>query len=142
MSPVQSLRFALLLALGAGLLSTPAPGRAADKPDPKLEAVREKVARIQAEEITKALQAYYVDHDGYPASLAALTRKDNLGGPYIAERGLKDPWGKQYQFNPLGPKNKGAKPDVWTVAPGGKTIGNWPVMKEKKPATKEKKPAG
>ena len=37
-----------------------------------------------------------------------------------------DPWKKPYQYDPSGPRNNGRRPDIWTVAPDGLEIGNWP----------------
>jgi general secretion pathway protein G len=94
---------------------------------PQLGKSNEKIAKVKAEQIAKALQAYYADHDStYPNDLMTLTTKDESGGPYLSRDDLLDPWGKQYQFNAAGPNNGGGKPDVWTTAQdGGRQIGNW-----------------
>jgi general secretion pathway protein G len=93
---------------------------------PQLGRSQEKLAGVKAENIAKASQAYFADHESqWPSDLSALTRKDEGGGPYIGAEGLVDPWGKQYQVNWQGPNNNGGKPDVFTTSPDGKQIGNW-----------------
>src|SRR5262245_39373700 len=77
--------------------------------------------------IEKALIMYWKDHDhNYPPSLEALTVGDERGGPYLKSEDIIDPWGKQYQFDGTAKKSgKSDRPDVWTISPGGKLIGNW-----------------
>ena len=51
---------------------------------------------------------------------------DNL--PLVAAQMLTDPWGRPIAYDPSGPRNKRAKPDVWSLGPDGKPgqeIGNW-----------------
>jgi len=93
---------------------------------PQLGTSKEKIAKIKAENVAKALMTYKVDHNGsYPNDLNALTVKDDQGGPYIDAEGLLDPWGQQYQIDPSGARHNGAKPDVTTTNPeNGKQIGN------------------
>lgn len=38
---------------------------------------------------------------------------------------LLDPWGKEFQYDVAGKRNKGKRPDVWTESKDGKIIGNW-----------------
>jgi hypothetical protein len=91
-----------------------------------LEGVKETLARTQAKRIETALQVYFVRNNVYPPTLAELTQKDAAGGgPFLPADALRDPWGKEYQFDPSGTHNKGEKPDVWTTTPGGKVIGNF-----------------
>jgi hypothetical protein len=79
-------------------------------------------ARLQVAQIDQALKAYFLANGKYPRALDELEKGDR---PFIEKGKLKDPWGKAYQFDPDGAKNKGLHPDVWTVDPSGKTIGNW-----------------
>jgi hypothetical protein len=78
--------------------------------------------------LTHACQAYFRDHNRFPDNLGELLKKDALGGPYLeGPDALVDPWGNQFQYDPKGPRNNGAKPDIWTIDPGdGALIGNWP----------------
>src|SRR5436190_10255602 len=93
---------------------------------PQFNKAREDTARIRASNVSKALQAYYKDHDGtWPTSIDALTVKDEHGGPYIGADGLQDPWGKVYTIDVSGPNHNGAEPDVYTTSPDGKVLGNF-----------------
>jgi len=93
---------------------------------PQLGSSKEKIAKINAENVAKALVAYKIDHQAYPNDLSALTVKDDLGGPYIDADGLVDPWGQAWKIDPSGAHHSGAKPDVSTTSPeSGKEIGNW-----------------
>jgi general secretion pathway protein G len=93
---------------------------------PQLGKAKDKIAKANAGNVEKALMAYKVDHQTYPNDIAALTVKDELGGPYIDADGLLDPWGQQFQIDVSGQHHNGAKPDVWTTSPeSGQQIGNW-----------------
>jgi hypothetical protein len=91
----------------------------------------EDKARIQANNIAKALAACATGHDGeWPKDLADLTTratgsKGNAVGPFPGRENLVDPWGKRYLVDRSGKHPDGHEPDVFTVSPGGKTIGNW-----------------
>jgi hypothetical protein len=89
--------------------------------DTKTE-VAKKVARIQIDVIEQALETHKVNSGAFPKTLKALTAGAR---PLLEAKALADPWGKQYQYDRAGPKNKGTKPDVWTVAPDKTVIGNW-----------------
>lgn len=89
-------------------------------------------AQIKAREISQAIEIYYVDHSAYPPSLEVLLQKDADGkGPYLKTvDALKDPWDREYQYDPNGQNNArvGATvpiPDVFCVTPDGRTVGNW-----------------
>ncbi len=84
--------------------------------------------------LTQASQAYFIKNREWPQSLADLLKKDGNGvGPYLENKdALLDPWMKPFQYDPAGPKNKGLKPDIWTVTPEKVVIGNWPAAKNEK----------
>jgi hypothetical protein len=77
--------------------------------------------------IAKAAQAYQIRHGQLPESLLQLIQPPDGALPYLDNGvdALKDPWGKEYQYNPAGTNNGGLKPDVWTTTANGATIGNW-----------------
>jgi hypothetical protein len=77
--------------------------------------------------IGASVQAYYLKHNGeFPATLDMLLQKDEFGGPYLENAdSLLDEWGNPFQYDIKGPRNKGTKPDIWSVAPDGTLIGNW-----------------
>ena len=44
------------------------------------------------------------------------------GRPAIDDpEAIKDPWGREFQYDAAGSRNGGSRPDIWTVAPNGKT---------------------
>jgi hypothetical protein len=110
------------------------PGRSEDAQDKKeREKLREKVARQQVKLLTQAAAIYELNSGRRPKKLSDLAKVQPGGGKAIIKASaLKDPWGKPFQYDPKGPKNGGDKVDVWTVTPGGKTIGNWQAKKKKK----------
>jgi general secretion pathway protein G len=93
---------------------------------PQFEKAKDGIAKTGAVNVGNALQMYYKDYDTYPGTLQELTVRGDRGGPYIPAEGIVDPWGRQYDYNPNGTNNQGAKPDVWATNPKtGVQIGNW-----------------
>jgi hypothetical protein len=90
----------------------------------RLDDARAQFARAQAQQLTVASQTYHLQFGEPPTSLKDLVKPPE-GKPFVEPSALTDPWGKPYQYDPAGPKNGGARPDVWTTTPGGKVIGNW-----------------
>jgi hypothetical protein len=93
-----------------------------------LPSTREEVALTQVKgPLTTAVQAYFLKHNGeFPATLDKLLERDHVGGPYLENAdALLDPWGNRYQYDIKGPRNNGAKPDIWTIGPDDTIIGNW-----------------
>ena len=91
-------------------------------------------AKVKARTISKAIDTYYIDHGGYPNDLTALLQKSEIGkGPYLTNQNeIIDPWGKQFTYDQSGQKNTAAGaaagliiPDVYTITPDGRTVGNW-----------------
>jgi hypothetical protein len=74
------------------------------------------IAKLQIERLDIHLEQYYLKHEKYPENLKALTEGDKST---LKASDLLDPW-----------KNKGKKPDVWTVTPDKETLGNWPAEKK------------
>ncbi len=81
---------------------------------PFKEKDRTALALLRAQQLTTAAQAYKVKNGEYPPTLEELTQGEK---PFVEKSALVDPWGKQYQYDPAGKKNKGLKPDIWTVEP-------------------------
>jgi hypothetical protein len=107
--------------------STTAPGDA-ESLAKKEEAKRDK-ARVDVKALADAVAAYHVNNGNPPQALQDLSQPDAGGKVIVAADALTDPWGKPYQYDPAGPKHNGEKPDVWTQAPDGTVIGNWPQKK-------------
>jgi hypothetical protein len=64
--------------------------------------------------------------------------KPPTGKPFVDADSLLDPWGKRFEYDPKGPRNKGAKPDIWSTGPDkadeNGIIGNWTKTEpEKRP---------
>jgi general secretion pathway protein G len=94
---------------------------------PMLSQSEEDTAKIKAKGLDLPVQSYYLKHHQWPSTLQVLTQADelNANSPYVPDDGILDPWGNEYQINTAGPNNKGAKPDIFTTSPSGKTLGNW-----------------
>jgi general secretion pathway protein G len=90
-----------------------------------LESAKEDSAKAQIKNIETAVEAYRIKFGDLP-SLAALTQQLPDGGvPPLEPDALRDPWGREYQYDPSGQHSGGRRPDIWTTAPNGKVIGNW-----------------
>ncbi len=95
---------------------------------PQLERSKKNTALSQVRgTLSTAVQTYYLNEGRYPDSLQALTQPTPSGGKALLEPdAINDPWQHPYQYDPSGSRNSGNKPDIWTQAPDGKIIGNWP----------------
>jgi YD repeat-containing protein len=100
-----------LILLGAAYVYLGSDGEAADPM---------QTARADVKAIERAAQKYCIKRGEYPARLDAL-----VGDGEITATNLRDPWQHEYQYDPVGRKNKGERPDIWTVTPAKKVIGNW-----------------
>jgi hypothetical protein len=83
-----------------------------------------RIGRAQADirMLTKAADDYRSKHGQYPERL-----RDLADGAYLGpedSKALNDPWGNEYQYDRNGTRNGGKRPDVWTVSPDGREIGN------------------
>ncbi|HLW66434.1 MAG TPA: type II secretion system protein GspG [Gemmataceae bacterium] len=79
---------------------------------------------------TKTLETgctqYKLKYGEWPQQLQLLVTPPDGGQPYVDASALNDQWGKPYQYNPAGPHNNGAKPDIWTTGSNNQELGNWP----------------
>lgn len=77
--------------------------------------------------LTSVCDAFKVKHLRYPDNLNELLVRDQFNIVWVDDSSrLLDPFGKPYQYDKNGPRNKGLHPDIWHVAPDGTMIGNWP----------------
>jgi hypothetical protein len=95
-------------------------------------------ARKEVQTLSMKLELYKRNNGAYPGSLAALAERQPGGGAAVVSVAvLKDPWGRTYEFDPKGPKNKGNQADVWSRGPAGNdprsVIGNWQQAARAKP---------
>jgi hypothetical protein len=79
-----------------------------------------QTAKAEVKALEKAVQKYCIKRGEYPARLDVL-----VSGGDIESSSLRDPWKREYQYDPAGRKNKGERPDIWTVTPSREVIGNW-----------------
>jgi general secretion pathway protein G len=95
---------------------------------PQLERSKENTALTQVKgALSTAVQTFYLNEGRYPNNLDELCEQTQSGGKALLERdALLDPWKKPYQYDASGQHNRGNKPDIWTVSPSGKQLGNWP----------------
>lgn len=85
--------------------------------------------------LTQAVQAYNLKHGQFPDTLEMLLDPSVRGGPYLESKdAIIDPWGKQYIYEKSGTKNKGLKPDIYSIPPGADGerdwIGNWSKIEQ------------
>src|SRR5262245_23384393 len=80
-----------------------------------------EAAKARVKILTDAVEVYHFKHGQYPPKLQAL-----VDAKFVMPEAVIDPWKKEYKYDPAGKKNQGKRPDIWTVTPDKKTIGNWP----------------
>lgn len=91
-------------------------------------------ARVDIETISNVIESYYYKHDTWPADLMTLVNPQDGTAPLLKQGAVINPWGQPYQTslpNP-GPRNNNQRPDVFTVTPNGREIGNWQDVRESK----------
>lgn len=81
------------------------------------------VAKASVSALESACNDYKKQFSAFPETLNQLLNPPDKGKPFVDS--INDPWGKQFLYNPSGPKHLGSAPDIYTVDPDGKTIGNW-----------------
>jgi hypothetical protein len=79
-----------------------------------------QTAKLELKTLERAVTDYCIKRGEYPASLDTL-----VGEGAVSVDGLRDPWKHEYHYDPAGRKNKGTRPDIWTVTPAKEVIGNW-----------------
>jgi hypothetical protein len=87
-------------------------------------------AKLDVNGLQTAVTAYDVRHTVYPGTLKELAERQPDGGAaLIEEAALKDPWGRQYQFDPNQRHPKTDRPLIWSEGPNpgqaGSKITNW-----------------
>jgi hypothetical protein len=93
------------------------------------------LAKIKSAMLGAVAQRFMLRYERYPASLNELIEPPS-GRPFVDKEDLLDPWGLPYQYDSDGPKNKGMKPDVWSIGPDANDpkgrYGNWPPPRDMK----------
>src|SRR4051794_18629992 len=64
-------------------------------------------AKVQSQNIAKAINTYFIDNYRWPDNLQVLLEKTPEGkGPYLTTRdAIMDPWGNVFQYDQSGQKN-------------------------------------
>jgi len=113
-----------------GLLFTLTFARA--EPPKADEDVKLLLADLGVRQLSIQCLHYSILFDKFPENLEDLLTPP-CGKALIESDDLKDPWGNTYQYDAKGKHQKNrARPDVWTVTPAGRTLGNWPEEKKDK----------
>jgi len=89
-----------------------------------LDDAKDGAAKSSIATLTQACQAYKLKYQEYPPNLQQLVQPPN-GSPFVEPDALLDPWQRQFQYDPNGPRNNGLKPDISTTGSHGQEIGNW-----------------
>jgi general secretion pathway protein G len=102
------------------------------------ESAKESIAKADIMvNIPTALKLYELDNGSFPSAaqgLRALAEKptsppvpNNWNGPYVENRSLKDPWGREYMYRY--PSTKGLDYDLYSLGRDGvdneTNISNW-----------------
>lgn len=96
-------------------------------PQQKQDDAKQARARVDVQNLEKAVAAYKVKNGTFPPSLEDLTQGDK---PFVEPKALLDPWGQRYHYD-AGRLNKKGIPHLWTEGPKGAKviIGNFePVV--------------
>lgn len=108
-----------------GILATLVVPTIMDRPD----YARQKAAQTNIRAIGAALNMYRLDHSAYPHTLDELSKGSRK---YLKDGDLKDPWGRDYQYDRNGHRG-GDKFDLYSYGADGQEggtdldadIGNW-----------------
>jgi hypothetical protein len=83
-----------------------------------------RAAQVQVDAIHNACVSYHLAMNKYPASLDDLfpnpSDSDWVGPGESHHTPLVDPWGQAICYDPMGPRHKGTKPDIWSAGPDKK----------------------
>lgn len=92
---VELLLVLVILALIGGLVLPGIIGKA--------ESAKAKAAASQVSRLAMAVESYYLDTGNTPDSLEDLVNEpgdaNGWNGPYVKPSSLKDPWGREYEYN-------------------------------------------
>jgi hypothetical protein len=93
---------------------------------------QEQYARASANALSAQVEIYKLNNGDYPGKISALAeRQPNGGAPLVPPDAVRDPWGREYQIDPAGTRNRGKRADVFSLGHliEKKMIGNWPPPK-------------
>ena len=91
-----------------------------------LDDAKTQMAWTNAKTLEHVCDTYNIKMGNYPSSLQELAQRGSDGKPYIEEKDLRDPFGKDYQYAYPGQHSTIGKPDIWSTGKeGNMEIGNW-----------------
>ena len=91
------------------------------------EGANEDVAYTKIKNIEKAAMAIQIRAGSPPQSLAEMLQSQDGGRPAIDDQRRSRIHGaKSFNTTRAARIMAASRPDIWTTAPNGKTIGNWP----------------
>jgi type II secretory pathway pseudopilin PulG len=94
-----------------------------------LDKAREDTARMGVSELEKAVEAYKVAYGDYPPELRTLTQALDGRPAALEEKALKDPWGRDYVYEPGTRHPQTGRPRIYSAGPNpgdaSKVISNW-----------------
>jgi general secretion pathway protein G len=80
-----------------------------------------KVAKANIKAVETACQQYKLNNGDFPQSLQELIAPPT-GRPYLQDESkIRDPWGREFQYNPQG---NGNLPEITCQTPDGQTLSN------------------
>ena len=91
-----------------------------------LDNAKKDAARANVHTIVNAVTAYYLHFSTYPQDLETVRGWTGSG---LKEEVLTDPWGGRYQYSQGNSHGGEDAFEVWTTAPDGEQLGNWPRPK-------------
>jgi general secretion pathway protein G len=91
-----------------------------------LDDAKSSMAWTNAKTLEHVADTYNIKMGNYPTSLQELAVRGSDGKPYIEEKDLLDPFGREYQYAYPGQHSTVGKPDIWSTGKDGNAlIGNW-----------------
>jgi general secretion pathway protein G len=96
----------------------------------RLEDAKRSKALVDCRTIVNATKMFKLKYGDYPQSLGQLTQRGADGSDaFIEQRYLLDPWGREYQYTPVGQHDPNAGPEVWSMGPNMQNpntmVGSW-----------------
>src|SRR6202035_1302650 len=96
----------------------------------KLGPSKKDRAKLDCKNLEQLITSYFAKHDKYPENLEALAQTHSNGSPpLVSEKGLIDPWGRPYHYDPQKLHPKTERPLIWSDGPNpgedGSKISNW-----------------
>jgi general secretion pathway protein G len=89
-----------------------------------LEESKKDVAKTSIAALSQSCQTFKVKYGRLPENLTELVTPPEGATPYVEQKMLTDPWGKEYSYQAEGNNAHLGKPTISTTAPDGTHISN------------------